>query len=61
MSWRVILEEDAETHDWSVWCPDLKGCCSAGTTREAAIENIKEAINLYLEPHPIQTASGAAP
>jgi predicted RNase H-like HicB family nuclease len=57
--WRVILEEDSETHDWAVWCPELKGCVSAGATREEAIENIKEAIVLYLEPLPIEAPPGS--
>ncbi|MEQ1823160.1 MAG: type II toxin-antitoxin system HicB family antitoxin [Fimbriimonadaceae bacterium] len=59
MTWRVILEEDSETHEWAVWCPELKGCASAGATREEAIENIKEAIILYLEPLPIEAPPGA--
>ena len=30
-------------------CPSLPGCVSQGETREKAIENIKEAIDLYVE------------
>ena len=30
--------------------PSLPGCISQGETKEEAIENIKEAIELYLEP-----------
>ncbi len=26
MKWRVVLETNAETGDWSVWCPELPGC-----------------------------------
>lgn len=37
------------------WCPELKGCTSAGATREEAIENIKEAIT----PLPFVTSEGA--
>ncbi|MBA3726483.1 MAG: type II toxin-antitoxin system HicB family antitoxin [Armatimonadetes bacterium] len=59
MNWRVILEQDEETGEWAAWCPELKGCVSAGATREEAIENIKEAIALYLEPLPIETPPGA--
>ncbi|MGM3304886.1 type II toxin-antitoxin system HicB family antitoxin [Anabaena sp. WFMT] len=44
MKWRVVLEADAETGDWSVWCPELPGCVSAGETEEEALENIREAI-----------------
>jgi predicted RNase H-like HicB family nuclease len=59
MKWRVVLEADAETGDWSVWCPELPGCVSAGETEEEALENIREAIALYLEPDPIELNSGA--
>ena len=30
--------------------PALPGCISEGNTREEAVENIREAIELYLEP-----------
>jgi predicted RNase H-like HicB family nuclease len=59
MKWRVVLESDSETGDWAVWCPELPGCVSAGETEEEALENIKEAITLYLEPNPIKLKSGA--
>ena len=59
MKWRVILEIDSETGDWSVWCPELPGCVSAGETETEALENIREAISLYLEPDPIELKSGA--
>jgi predicted RNase H-like HicB family nuclease len=32
-----------------VECPSLPGCISQGKTREEAIENIREAIQLYIE------------
>lgn len=50
MKWRVILEQDEDTGDWAVWCPELPGCASAGVTEEEALENIREAIELHLEP-----------
>lgn len=59
MKWRVVLEQDAETGDWAAWCPELPGCASAGETEEEALENIREAIELYLEPSPIELAAGA--
>jgi len=58
MKWRVILETDLETGDWAVWCPELPGCVSAGETEEEALENIREAIALYLEPDPIVLKAG---
>jgi predicted RNase H-like HicB family nuclease len=33
-------------------CPALKSCWSQGKTREEALENIREAIALFLEPQP---------
>jgi len=50
MKWRVILQKDSETGDWAVWCPELPGCASAGTTRIEALNNIQEAIELFIEP-----------
>ena len=32
--------------------PALKSCWSQGKTREEALQNIPEAIDLYLEPEP---------
>ncbi len=54
MKWRVLLEQDDETNDWAAWCPELPGCTSAGETQQEALENIREAIELYLEPHPLK-------
>ncbi len=59
MKWRVILEPDPDTGDWAIWCPELPGCSSAGETEQEALENIKEAIALYLEPDPIEISSTA--
>jgi predicted RNase H-like HicB family nuclease len=30
-------------------CPSLPGCCSQGRTREEALDNIQEAMELWLE------------
>lgn len=57
--WRVILEQDPDSGEWAAWCPELKGCVSAGTTQEEAVANIKEAIALYLEPLPIEAPPGS--
>ena len=59
MKWRVVLEQDPGTGDWAVWCPELPGCVSAGITEEGALENIKEAIELYLQRDPIEIKPGA--
>lgn len=52
MKWRVVLEQDESTGEWAVWCPELPGCASAGDAEEEALANIREAIELYLEPDP---------
>ena len=59
MKWRVVIESDPETGDFAAYCPELPGCSSAGETEQEAIENIREAIELYLQPDPIDLVSGA--
>ena len=34
---------------WVAECPSLPGCISQGETREEAIVNIREAIQVYIE------------
>lgn len=46
MKLRVVVEYDPETKGYSVYCPELPGCASAGDTEEEALDNIKEAIAL---------------
>jgi len=48
MKYRVTLVEE-DDGGWSVICDDLPGCCSQGDTREEAIDNIRSAIQEYLE------------
>lgn len=50
MKIRAIVKHDAEAQAYSVYCQELPGCANAGDTEEEALENIKEAIMLYLEP-----------
>ena len=59
MKWRVVLEFDKESGDWAAWCPELPGSTSAGTTEAEAMANIREAIELYLEPQPLHLSMGA--
>ena len=49
MKLRVILNP-SEEGGYTVVVPALPGCISEGDTREEALENIREAIALYLEP-----------
>ncbi len=46
--YQVVFQEEIEG-GLSVWVPDLPGCASQGETLEEALQNIKEAIELYLE------------
>jgi predicted RNase H-like HicB family nuclease len=59
MTFRVILEHDPETDDYSAVCPELPGCASAGATEEEARENIREAIELYLAPSELELTENA--
>ena len=49
MTVKVVLESSDEG-GYTVYAPSLPGCISEGDTREEALANIKEAIELYLEP-----------
>jgi len=59
MTFRVVLEHDSETGDYSAVCPELPGCASAGETEEKARDNIREAIELYLAPGEIDLPENA--
>ena len=48
MKVKVVLEEQDEG-GFTVYVPSLPGCVSQGETKEEALKNIKEAIELYLE------------
>ena len=50
MKYRVTLVESEE--GFAIWCDDLPGCNSQGSTREKALENIKDAIAEYLAAQP---------
>jgi len=41
--------EPNESRGYTVWVPALPGCVSEGDTREEALANITEAIELYIE------------
>jgi len=48
MIFNVTLDRD-EDGMWVVECPSIPGCFSQGTTKDEALENIKDAIRLCLE------------
>jgi predicted RNase H-like HicB family nuclease len=46
---RQVILYAGEDGYWVVECPSLPGCISQGKTKEEAIANIREAIDLYIE------------
>ena len=49
MKLRVVLEPSDEG-GYTAYVPSLPGCVSEGDSKEEALTNIREAIELYLEP-----------
>ncbi len=48
MELKVVLEKQEEG-GYTVYVPSLPGCISQGETKEDALKNIREAIELHLE------------
>ena len=48
MKLKVILEPSAEG-GYTIIVPSLPGCISEGETKEEAIANVQESVELYLE------------
>lgn len=48
MKLRIVLEPSGEG-GFTAYVPALPGCISEGNTREEALKNIQEAIELYLD------------
>jgi predicted RNase H-like HicB family nuclease len=51
MNLKIVVEEGEDGYIVA-HCPSLKSCWSQGKTRDEALANIREAIDLYLEPAP---------
>lgn len=49
MKLKIVLEP-SDDGGYTVYVPSLPGCISEGENKEEAEANIKEAIELYLEP-----------
>ena len=58
MKVKVILERGEDGYIVAR-CPSLRSCWSQGKTREEALKNIREAIELYLEPDSTQITENA--
>jgi antitoxin HicB len=48
MKYRILIEQD-EDGIYVAECPTLPGCISQGDTRTEALDNIKDAIEGYLQ------------
>lgn len=48
LEYNAIFQKESEG-GFSVWVPAMPGCASQGETFEEAMDNIKEAIALYVE------------
>ena len=51
MTVKVVIEQGEDGY-FVAHCPALKSCWSQGKAREEALNNIREAIELYLEVEP---------
>lgn len=49
MKIKVVVEQGEDGY-FVAHCPSLKSCWSQGKTEEEALSNIRQAIELYLEP-----------
>ena len=58
MRLKVVLEPSDEG-GYTVFVPALRGCISEGDSREEALANIREAIELYLDRTDVEIAPSA--
>ena len=49
MSYKVNVIVEKDEHGYYAYCPELEGCQTQGDSLEETLENIKEAIGLYLD------------
>ncbi|MBI4096732.1 MAG: type II toxin-antitoxin system HicB family antitoxin [Candidatus Levybacteria bacterium] len=57
LEYNAIFQKEDEG-GYSVWIPSLPGCVSQGETFEEALDNIKEATELYLEDQTEEVGQG---
>ena len=49
MSYKVNVVIEKDEQGYYAYCPGLEGCHMQGSTLEEVLDNIREAIELYLE------------
>lgn len=59
MKLRLVVEKDPVTGRYSAVFPELPGCASAGDTDTEAIENARQALELWFEPTPLSLSDEA--
>lgn len=57
MKLRVLVEYDETVKSWAAYCPELPGIASCGSTENEALNNFKEAAELFFEPSDIPVPS----
>ena len=45
----LSFEIEKDGVEFHTWCPELPGCHSHGKTVQEAIDNLKDAVHLYLD------------
>ena len=45
----LSFEIEKDGKEFHSWCPELPGCHTHGKTVKEAINNLKDAVNLYIE------------
>jgi predicted RNase H-like HicB family nuclease len=51
MKLKIVLEKGTDGYVVA-YCPALKGCVTQGKTEQEAIDNLREAIELFLDSDP---------
>jgi len=52
MTYKVGIVIERDDHGYYAYCPELEGCQTQGDSFEEVMDNIREAIELYLETLP---------
>ncbi len=49
MSYKMSIVIERDEHGYFAYCPELDGCHSQGDSLDEIIQNMREAIGLYME------------
>lgn len=58
MNYKVSVVLERDPNGYFAYVPELPGCVSQGDSAEEAVENIREAAELYLEDLPAEERAG---